>query len=164
MSVFSSLLFTSHRKPSVASAIDRPDDILHRGVAFHGGTLMVKGGLQIDATLDEVTVVSTDGRPVVLTALGKMSGCHIHAQDILIMGDFTGELSAAGDVEVTDSARFAGSIRAGGHVLLSPLAAGAGEVTVTKYVPPADVVGIDQITEVIENSGFNAGDASQSGN
>ena len=50
-----------------------------------------------------------------------MLNCHIEGQDILIEGDFAGEVNAAGDVEITNTARVAGLIRYGGELIIGPL-------------------------------------------
>lgn len=134
MKNYLSILFNSNRKPEVAKSIESPEDVVQRNLAFSGGTLLVRNGAQIDAALDSVSVVATDGKPIVLSALGKMKNCHIEGNDVLVQGEFSGEILAMGDVEVCDSATFKGTISAAGHVLLSPMAADFGEVTVKKLI------------------------------
>ncbi|WP_234265199.1 polymer-forming cytoskeletal protein [Hydrogenophaga sp. NFH-34] len=129
-----SVLFSFERKSTTAAAIDQPDEVLQRTLAFHGGTILSKGSLQIDAALKDVTIISTEGKPVVVTPLGNCNSCCIQADDVLITGDFSGEVIAKGDVEVSHSARFVGTIRAGGHVLVSPIASEAGEIKIVRYV------------------------------
>lgn len=148
---FLSILFNANRKPEVAKSIESPDDVVQRSLAFSGGTLLIRNGAQIDAALDSVSVVATDGKPVVLSALGKMRNCHIEGNDVLIMGEFSGEILAMGDVEVCDSASFKGTIAAAGRVLLSPVASDFGEVTVKKLTAkPAPVVAqTNEVTDVL---------------
>lgn len=132
-----SLLFNPHRKPSVADSIARPDDILQQSLVFVGGTVFVKGGLQIDATLKDVRVVAVDNKPIVLTALGTMQNCSIEGADVLVAGTFSGQVLARGDVEVTDTAEFSGSIRSSGVVVVNPLAGDADEITIGRLPPEA---------------------------
>lgn len=115
----------------------RPDDILQQSLVFVGGTVFVKGGLQIDATLKDVRVVAADNKPIVLTALGTMQGCSIEGADVLIAGTFSGQVLARGDVEVTDTAEFSGSIRSSGIVVVNPLAGDADEITIGRLPPEA---------------------------
>lgn len=134
----SSILFSRDRKPSVSEAINRPDEILQNSLVFVGGNVFVQGGLQIDARLKNCTIQAMDGKPIVLTALGKMEDCFIKGEDVLICGDFSGEIQAKGDVEVTNTARMSGTIRAGGHALVSQFAGEKGEITVGRL--PLDEV------------------------
>lgn len=150
----SSILFSRDRKPSVAEAIQRPDEILQSSLMFVGGTVFVKGGLQIDAQLKNVTVQAMDSKPIVLTALGKMEGCYIKGEDVLICGDFTGQIEACGDVEVTNSARVAGVIRTSGHALISPLATEAGEITIARHTPEVTQDVLARSSEAYEGDAF----------
>ena len=126
----SSILFSSDRNPRAASSIERPDEIIQESLAFVGGTIYVKGGVQIDAKLKNVTVVALDENPVVLSALGSMDHCAIDASDVLICGDFTGEVRAKGDCEVAPTAKVRGLILVRGRVLISPLAGDLEEIRV----------------------------------
>lgn len=137
----SSILFSRERKPTVAEAINRPDEILQSSLMFVGGTVFVSGGVQIDAKLKNVTVQAMDNKPIVLTALGKMDGCFIKGEDVLICGDFTGEIQAKGDVEVTNTARISGVVLTRGHALISPLAGESDEIKVARLPddPPKDI-------------------------
>lgn len=139
-----SILFSSSRKPEVASAIERPDEVLQRTLKFAGGTIMVGGGLQIDAQLNGVEINAPD-KTVVVSALAKCDQCHITAKDVLICGDFSGEIVASGDVEIADSARCTGTIRVGGHALISPIAFEAGEIKIMKYVENVEEVKSDPV-------------------
>jgi len=123
----------------VANSIARPDDILQQGLVFVGGTVFVKGGLQIDATLKDVRVVAADNKPIVLTALGTMQNCSIEGADVLVAGTFSGQVLARGDVEVTDTAEFSGSIRSSGVVVVNPLAGDADEITIGRLPPEAPI-------------------------
>jgi cytoskeletal protein CcmA (bactofilin family) len=133
-----SILFSSHRKPSAALSIERPDEIIQETLAFVGGTIYVKGGVQIDAKLKNVSVVSLDGNPVVLSALGIMDNCAIDAMDVLICGDFTGEVRAKGDCEIAPTAKARGLVLVRGHALISPLAGDSDEIRVGRL--PNEVV------------------------
>ena len=139
-----SILFSSNRKPEVASAIERPDEVLQRTLKFAGGTIMIGGGLQIDAQMSGVEINAPD-KTVVVSALAKCEHCHITAKDVLICGDFSGEIVASGDVEITDSARCAGMIRVGGHALISPIAVEAGEIKIMKYIEEVEEVKSDPV-------------------
>lgn len=132
--IHKSVLFSFNRKAATAAAMDQPDNILQRTLAFEGGTIVTKGSLQIDAALKGVKIVSTEDKPVVVTPLANCDTCVIQAHDVMVTGDFSGEIIAKGDVEISDSARFLGTIRAGGHVLVSPIASEAGEIKIVRYV------------------------------
>lgn len=133
-----SILFTRHRKPEAALRIESPDEILQQSLAFVGGTIYVKGGVQIDAQLKNVTVVAVDEGPVVLSVLGKMEDCAIDATDVLICGDFKGEVRAKGDCEIAPTAKARGVVLVRGHVLISPLAGDSDEIRVGRL--PSEVV------------------------
>lgn len=150
----SSILFSINRKPNVAEAIERPEEILQGTLMFVGGTVFVKGGVQIDAQLKNVTVQAMDNKPIVLTALGKMEDCYIKGEDVLICGDFTGEIQASGDVEVTNSARVAGVIRTSGHALISPLATDAGQITIAPHTPEVVQEVMPKANEAFGSSAF----------
>lgn len=125
-----SILFSSQRKPAAASSIERPDEIIQQTLAFVGGTVYVSGGAQIDAKLKNVSVVALDDKPIVLSALGQMENCLINGTDVLVCGDFSGEIRAKGDCEITPTARARGVVLVRGHVLISPLAADSEEIRV----------------------------------
>jgi hypothetical protein len=143
-----SILFSSHRNSRAAASIARPDEIIQESLAFVGGTMYVKGGVQIDAKLKNVSVVALDENPVVLSALGSMDHCAIDAVDVLICGDFTGEVRAKGDCEIAPTAKARGLILVRGHVLISPLAGDSDEIRVGRLPNEAvtDVVYSDQAT------------------
>jgi cytoskeletal protein CcmA (bactofilin family) len=134
----SSILFTTHRKPATASRIERPDEIIQQSLAFVGGTIYVKGGVQVDAQLKNVSIVAVDDNPVVLSVLGSMVDCAIDATDVLICGDFKGEIRAKGDCEIAPTAKARGLVLVRGHVLISPLAGDSDEIRVGRL--PNEVV------------------------
>jgi cytoskeletal protein CcmA (bactofilin family) len=115
------LLFTSLRKPEVLRRIEAPDEVLQNTLIFDGGAIYARGGIQIDARMRNCRVVSQQQHPVTVSALGRMLKCQIVGQDVLIEGDFTGEIEASGDIEITNSARVAGLIRYGGELVIGPL-------------------------------------------
>jgi len=125
-----SILFSAARKPMVADTLAKPSGVMQQGFRFAGGSMFVKGGVQIDAQFNGVNIESEDGGLVHVTALGKLESCIIKGGDVMISGDFTGEIVAKGDVEVTNTARIKGVIRAGGMVLVSPLAMDKGDVKI----------------------------------
>jgi len=129
-----SVLFSKDRKPGVAKQIEAPEEILQRNIAFKGGVIVVQKGLTVDAALSQCTIVSQEGGPIVVSPLANCVECCVKAGDVIVSGDFTGEIIAKGDVEVTDSARIIGTIKAGGNVLLSPIASEAGQIKVARYV------------------------------
>jgi cytoskeletal protein CcmA (bactofilin family) len=59
-----------------------------------------------------------------------MDHCAIDASDVLICGDFTGEVRAKGDCEVAPTAKVRGLILVRGRVLISPLAGDSEEIRV----------------------------------
>jgi cytoskeletal protein CcmA (bactofilin family) len=125
-----SILFSAARKPMVADTLAKPSGVMQQGFRFAGGTMFVKGGVQIDAQFNGVNIESEDGGLVHVTALGNLESCLIKGGDVMISGDFTGEIVAKGDVEVTNTARIKGTIRAGGVVLVSPLSMDKGDVKI----------------------------------
>lgn len=128
-----SILFSRERKPLIFESMQVPDELLQSSILIQGGTVMVHGGMQIDAKLVDCVVHSLDGNPIVLSAIGQMKNCTIKGTDILITGDFSGEILALGDVEISDTARFSGTIRTCGRALISPIASG-GEQAVVEYM------------------------------
>lgn len=162
--MISSILFSKERKPSVQASMAAPDEILQNSIMIVGGTVFVHGGLQIDAKLRNSIVKSLDGKPIVVTALGKLQDCVIEGTDVLVCGDFSGEIVAKGDVEVTDTATFSGNIKTGGYALISPVAtehnADVRIMPLPKDQPVAEVVdnvgGLDLVQAV-------TGETSQSG-
>jgi hypothetical protein len=77
-----------------------------------------------------------------------MDHCAIDAVDVLICGDFTGEVRAKGDCEIAPTAKARGLILVRGHVLISPLAGDSDEIRVGRLPNEAvtDVVYSDQAT------------------
>lgn len=127
-------LFSSSRKPEVLRSLQKPDEILQQSLRFEGGVLRVRGGIQVDAQLENVSIIAEDDGPIHITALGVMRSCHVQAKDVVIAGKFSGELEADGDVEVTSTAQVAGYIKTSGSVLISPLADDA-EVRIGRLTP-----------------------------
>lgn len=115
------VLFTASRKAEVLQRIEAPDKVLQNTIILDGGTIYVRGGMQIDASMRNCRVVAQQNNPIALSVLGRMLSCHIEGQDVLIEGDFAGEIEAAGDVEITNTARVAGFIRYGGELIIGPL-------------------------------------------
>jgi len=137
-------LFSGSRKPEVLQSLQKPDEILQQSLRFEGGVLRVRGGIQVDAQLENVSIIAEDGGPVHITALGVVKGCHIQAKDVVIAGKFSGELEADGDVEVTSTAQVAGHIKTSGSVLISPLADDA-EVRIGRLTPKVQRVDDDHV-------------------
>jgi len=115
------VLFTASRKAEVLQRIEAPDEVLQNTIILDGGTIYVRGGMQIDASMRNCRVVAQQNNPIALSVLGRMLSCHIEGQDVLIEGDFAGEIEASGDVEITNTARVAGFIRYGGELIIGPL-------------------------------------------
>lgn len=115
------LLFTITRKPDVLRRIEAPDEVLQNTLVLDGGAVYARGGLQIDASMRNCRVVAQQQQPITLSVLGRMLSCQIEGHDVLIEGDFAGEIEAAGDVEITNTARVAGFIRHGGELIIGPL-------------------------------------------
>lgn len=115
------VLFTRTKKPEVLKQIEMPEEVLQSTMVFDAGAIFSRGSLQVDAKMRNCKVFSQDRKPVVLSALGQMAGCTIIGQDVVIEGDFAGRIEAAGDVEVTNTARVAGVITCAGRVIVGPL-------------------------------------------
>lgn len=114
--------FNKESQPEVFAQISDPESLFSEGLSFEGGVLRGKGGLLIDGKLENVSVISEDGSPIVVSALANLNNCIIQGHHVVIGGKFRGELSADGDVEITDSASILGTINTGGRMLISPLA------------------------------------------
>lgn len=132
-------LFNSSRKPEVSLSIEKPDEILQRSLRFEGGTVYARGGLQVDANLTDVCLIADDDGPIHITALGRLERCMVRAKDVVIAGDFSGEIEADGDVEVTNTAKVSGHIKTTGSVLVSPMADDA-ELRIGRLLAKADRV------------------------
>jgi cytoskeletal protein CcmA (bactofilin family) len=115
------VLYSAARKPEVLKRIEAPDEVLQSTLVVDGGTIYARGGIQIDASMRSCRVVAQKEHPIALSVLGRMLNCHIEGQDILIEGDFAGDIVASGDVEITNTARIAGFIRYGGELVIGPL-------------------------------------------
>jgi cytoskeletal protein CcmA (bactofilin family) len=115
------VLFTTSRKPAELQRIEAPDEVLQQSLVIDGGTIYTRGGMQIDASMRNCRVVAQQRNPITLSVLGRMLACHIEGQDVLIEGDFAGDIEAAGDVEITNTARIAGLIRYGGELVIGPI-------------------------------------------
>ena len=115
------VLFTTTRKPEVLQRIEAPDEVLQHTLVCDGGTIYVRGGMQIDASMRNCRVIAQQNNPIALSVLGRMLTCHIEGRDVLIEGDFAGDIEATGDVEITNTARVAGFIRYGGELVIGPL-------------------------------------------
>lgn len=115
------VLFSSKRKPEVLQLLEHPEEVLPSTLVFDAGAIFSRGSLQIDAKLRNSRVFSQGRHPILLSALGQMAGCTIIGQDVVIDGDFAGRIEAAGDVEVTSSARISGVISCAGKVFVSQI-------------------------------------------
>ena len=114
-------LFNKDRKAHVHLAIELPSEILQASLTFHHGKVYCQGSMQIDARMRHCHIYASKHEPIVVSALAKMLACQVHGHDVVIEGDFAGEIFASGDVEVTASARIAGLIQCNGKVVISPL-------------------------------------------
>ena len=104
-------LFNKDRKAHVHRAIELPSEILQASLTFHHGKVYCQGSMQIDARMRHCHIYASKHEPIVVSALAKMLACQVHGHDVVIEGDFAGEIFASGDVEVTASARIAGLIQ-----------------------------------------------------
>ncbi|MBS3912783.1 MAG: polymer-forming cytoskeletal protein [Hydrogenophaga sp.] len=109
-------LFNKQRRPEVFDLITRPDEVLQSGMVFDGGTIFASGALQIDSSMRNVSVVGKATHPICISALGRLLECSISGGDVLVEGDFAGEIEATGDVEITNTAQVRGLIKYGGEL------------------------------------------------
>lgn len=114
-------LFNKDRKAYVHRAIELPRDILQASLTFHHAKVLCQGSMQIDARMRHCHIYASKHEPIVVSAQAKMRACHVHGHDVVIEGDFAGELFASGDVALTASARIAGLIQCNGKVVIRPL-------------------------------------------
>jgi Polymer-forming cytoskeletal len=101
--------------------MDNPATKVSQTTDQEGGTMRIKGGALIDGQLNAVTIISTDGSPIKVSALAKLSKCVIECQDILIEGEFSGQITAKGDVEFGESGLIKGTVKHGGMLLIGCL-------------------------------------------
>lgn len=109
-------LFNKQRRPGTLDLIERPDEVLQSGMVFDGGTIFASGALQIDSSMRNVKVVGKATHPICISALGRLLECSISGSDVLVEGDFAGEIEATGDVEITSTAQVRGLIKYGGEL------------------------------------------------
>lgn len=115
-------LFGPSKNAAIHRKLEVPDEILQATIILDGGTIFASGSIQIDAAVRNARVVARKKQPVLVSALGRMLACFIQGHDVVIEGDFAGEIEASGDVEVTNSAQISGVIRCSGEVVFGPLA------------------------------------------
>lgn len=96
--------------------------VIAHSIDFEGGTLRLSGGALIDGRLTRTTIISVDGSPTKISALANLDSCILNCKDIIIDGEFSGEINATGDVELGDTCRIQGTITHAGRVMTGALA------------------------------------------
>lgn len=100
------------------TVLNNPSTMITSTTDQEGGTLRVKGGALIDGKLTRVTIIVTDESPLKISAMAYLDTCVIHCQDIIIEGEFSGEINAKGDAELGDSCRVKGKLNHSGRLLI----------------------------------------------
>lgn len=81
---------------------------------LEGGTLRIKNGVLIDGKLTNVTIMSMTDAPIIVSALGRLTGCKVECVNFINEGEFDGEVTASENVEIKASATTRGTIQCGG--------------------------------------------------
>ena len=100
------------------TVLNNPSTMITSTTDQEGGILRVKGGALIDGKLTRVTIIVMDESPMKISALAHLDTCVINCQDIIIEGEFSGEINAKGDVELGDSCRVKGKLNHSGRLLI----------------------------------------------
>lgn len=105
------------------AAIATPSIIIPELMEQEGGTLKLTGSAYIDGTFEKTTFRAVKGEAILLSALSMLNNCVIHCKDIMIEGDFTGDIYVkdGGTVEIGCSAVIRGTIYTDGMVIRHPL-------------------------------------------
>ena len=85
-----------------------------RRSVLEGGTLRIKNGVLIDGKLTNVTIMSMTDAPIIVSALGRLTGCKVECVNFINEGEFDGEVTACENVEIKASATTRGTIQCGG--------------------------------------------------
>ena len=96
--------------------------VIGQDIEFEGGTLRVNGGALIVGRLTRTTILSIDGSPIKISALATLDSCIINGKDVIVDGEFSGEINAQGDVELSDTCSIEGTITHKGRVMTGGLA------------------------------------------
>ena len=100
----------------------KPKTMLSEYLELEGCTMRTNQVALIDGKLTDVTIISADNTPIKISALAVLTNCKIHCTDLLIEGQFSGEINAMGNIELGESAHVEGTAKVSGSLVISPLA------------------------------------------
>lgn len=106
--------------------------LLPESLKVTGGIFEGEGGLLIDGTLKDSTIRSSDQSMIIISATAKLVNCTVDGHDVVIEGNFDGNLVARGDCEITSSATVIGTLKLGGD-LYKARAADVTDLSVSSF-------------------------------
>lgn len=91
-------------------------------LVLKGGSVEAVKGLLVDGKLSNMTIDSKDGSHIIISALAVLEDCVINGTDVMIEGQFSGTINAAGKTEFASGCVAVGVFNKGGEVYIHKLA------------------------------------------